>query len=107
MRPKKRRDSPAIDGMRIRHNTRLRMGPGQAAVRQVGMAIKGDNEWVTLIQNTAKPRIESKPKRMWQNDDKWPETRTRGEKAKKPEKAGHIKYPEPFLLSCISPGDTF
>ena len=86
MRPKKRRDSPAIDGMRIRHNTRLRMGPGQAAVRQVGMAIKGDNEWVTLIQNTAKPRIESKPKRTWQNGDKRrrsPYKRQKGEKARK------------------------
>ena len=60
-RPIKRCGSPAIDGMRIRHNAKARAGlagggregggeKGQAAVRQEGDDSRGgDDKWATLI----------------------------------------------------------
>jgi hypothetical protein len=56
MRSLKREDTPILEGYRIFHNhVRPHMGlnnntPGQMA----GIEVKGENKWITLIQNASK-----------------------------------------------------
>ena len=64
-------------------------------MRQDRDDIKGDNKWVTLVQNAARARIKSKAKRAQRSGCKSAETHTSPKKRKKPEKAGHVKHPEP------------
>ena len=45
----KRRDSPVIDGMRIRHNTKSCMGQGASRRATDRDDNQGDDKWVTLI----------------------------------------------------------
>jgi hypothetical protein len=58
MRSLKREDSPILDGYQIFHNhMRPHMAleqrtPGELA----GIQIKGENKWLTLIQNARKPK---------------------------------------------------
>ena len=59
------------------------------------MTIEGDNKWVTLIQNAAKARVENKAKRTQRSGGKKRRNPRKPQKEKKPEKAGHVKYPEP------------
>ena len=62
-------------------------GPGGKPPRaRTGVAIKGDSKRVTLIQNAAKARTESRPKRTRRNDDKGrrnPYRRRKGKKVRK------------------------
>ena len=56
----KRRDAAVIDDMRIHHNAGPHMGlEGKSPYDRMGIIIKGDNKWVTLIQNAAKRRQKS------------------------------------------------
>jgi len=58
MRSLKREDSPILDGYQIFHNhVRPHMAlnhktPGQMA----GIEIRGENKWITLIQNASRER---------------------------------------------------
>lgn len=56
MRSLKREDSPILTGMQIFHN---HMRPhtaldGKTPAEVAGIEIKGDNKWVTLIQNASR-----------------------------------------------------
>ena len=56
MRGLKKDDSPIITGMQIHHNyirTHVALDNETPADR-VGIKIKGNNKWITLIQNASK-----------------------------------------------------
>ena len=87
MRSIKRRDSAVIDGMRIHHNTRPHTGlGGKSPYDRMGIIIEGDNKWVTLIQNAAMARVESKTKKMRQNASKNCRNSRKAQKVKKVQK---------------------
>ena len=52
----KKKDSPLIDGSQIYHNyIRPHMGlDGQTPSEKAGIEIKGENKWLTVIQNASK-----------------------------------------------------
>lgn len=51
----KKDDSPAITGMKLYHNyIRLHMSlDGDTPAKRAGIEIKGDNKWITIIQNAS------------------------------------------------------
>jgi len=57
MRSLKREDSPILDGYQIFHNhVRPHMGlGGRTPAELTGIEIKGENKWLTLIQNASHP----------------------------------------------------
>ena len=56
MRTLKRMDSPVLSGYRLYHNyIRPREAlNGKTPSEAAGIEVKGDNKWVTLIQNASK-----------------------------------------------------
>ena len=84
---------PAIDGMDPPQRQAPHGPGGKPPCARTGTAIEGDSKRVTLIQNAAKARTESKPKGTRRNDDKGRRNPCKKQKAKKPEGAGHVKYP--------------
>jgi transposase-like protein len=58
MRSLKREDSPILDGYQIFHNhMRTHMAlDGKTPAELAGIEIKGENKWLTLIQNARKPK---------------------------------------------------
>ena len=84
----KRRDSPVIDGMRMRPTPGPGWARGQIAVRQDGHGSRGGggNKRVTLIQNAAMACVESEAKRMRQNTDKNRRKSCKGQKGKNPKR---------------------
>ncbi len=58
MRSLKTDDSPIIKGMQIHHNyIRSHMGiDGKTPSEKAGIIVKGNNKWLTLIQNASKPK---------------------------------------------------
>ena len=94
---KRRRDSPAIDGMRIRHNARPRTGQGASrrAPRR-GWRSRATTSGSRFSKTRQKPARKAGRKERGETTTKDGETRTGGEKAKKSERAGHVKYPEPI-----------
>ena len=94
MRSIKRRDSPVIDGMRIRHNTRSHMGlVGKSPCDRMGMITEGVDKWVTLIQNAAKTRIENKAKRTQRSGGKKRRNPRKPQKEKKARKGRSRQVP--------------
>ena len=88
MRSIKRADSPIIDGMRIHHNTRPQSGlNGISPYDRMGIVIKGDNKWVTLIQNAEKLRIDKLAKNKRNGIKKRNRNSTKTSTTKKPLKA--------------------
>ena len=67
------------------------------------MIIEGDNEWVTLIQNAAKAAQKARRKERNEAAAKSAGAHASPKKRKKPEKAGHVKYPEPSALPPLHP----
>ena len=87
MRSIKRADSPIIDGMRIHHNTRPPSGlDGISPYDRMGIVVKGDNKWVTLIQNAEKLRIDKLAKNKINGIKKRSRNSTKTPTAKKPRK---------------------
>lgn len=63
MRGLERKDSPIITGVQIYHNF---MKPhmalnGKTPAEVAGIEVKGENKWVTLIQNASKRPTIAKP----------------------------------------------
>jgi hypothetical protein len=58
MRSLKREDTPILTGMQIFHNhLRPHMALNQKTPGELaGIEIKGDNKWLTLIQNASRDR---------------------------------------------------
>jgi len=56
----KREDSPLIAGLQIYHNyIRPHMGlDGKTPADLAGIEVRGENKWVTIIQNASKKRIQ-------------------------------------------------
>jgi len=56
MRGVKKKDSMIFNGLQIYHNyVRPHMGlDGMTPSEKCGIEIKGDNKWITLIQNASK-----------------------------------------------------
>lgn len=56
MRGLKQTDSPILKGMQIYHNfVRPHEGlSGDTPADRAGVRVRGDNKWVTLIQNTSR-----------------------------------------------------
>jgi len=56
MRSLKREDSPILDGYQIFHNhMRPHMGlDGKTPAEVAGIQVKGENKWLTLIQNASR-----------------------------------------------------
>jgi len=59
MRGVKKEDSVMFDGYQIYHNyIRPHMGlNGKTPAEKCGIDIKGNNKWITLIQNSVKQKI--------------------------------------------------
>ena len=97
MAPKRRRDSPAIDGMRIRHNARPRTGQGASrrAPRR-GWRSRATTSGSRFSKTRQKPARKAGRKERGEATTKDGETRTGGKKVKKSKRAGHVKYPEPI-----------
>ena len=59
---------------------------GKSPYDRMGIIIEGDNKWVTLIQNAAMARVESKTKKMRQNASKNCRNSRKAQKVKKVQK---------------------
>jgi hypothetical protein len=60
MRGLERKDSPILIGVQIYHNfVRPHMAlDGRTPAEVAGIKVRGDNKWITIIQNAkAKPRV--------------------------------------------------
>jgi hypothetical protein len=66
MRSLKREDSPILDGYQIFHNhVRSHMGlDGKTPAQLAGIETKGENKWLTLIQNAAHQTNGNRPSRQ-------------------------------------------
>ena len=58
MRSLKTADSPILTGLQIHHNfVRPHMGlENKTPAEKAGIEVKGDNKWLTIIQNASKPK---------------------------------------------------
>jgi transposase InsO family protein len=60
MRSLKREDTPILTGMQIYHNhvrPHMALG-GKTPAELAGIETKGDNKWLTLIQNASQKRMD-------------------------------------------------
>jgi transposase-like protein len=62
MRSLKTQDSPILKGMQIHHNfIRPHSGlDGQTPAAKAGIEVKGENKWLTIIQNASRPNSEDR-----------------------------------------------